>query len=113
MQVRQALAEYAILPLGSQYIHERTPYIKSVLLYGAEKVRICVRGCMLRCRPNALQGGVPYASRQMKRRAKLQQAYTNPHTSYHQTGKTLVKCVQWVPTLHSPPSPQTCTMLLT
>lgn len=31
------MTEYAILPLGSQYIHERAPYVKSVLLYGAEK----------------------------------------------------------------------------
>lgn len=36
-QIRQALTEYAVLPLGSQYIHERAPYVKSVLLYGAEK----------------------------------------------------------------------------
>mmetsp|Transcript_33907 Transcript_33907/g.75181 ORF Transcript_33907/g.75181 Transcript_33907/m.75181 type:complete len:829 (-) Transcript_33907:621-3107(-) len=36
-QIRQALTEYAILPLGSQYIHERAPYIKSVLMYGGEK----------------------------------------------------------------------------
>ncbi|KAG2497810.1 hypothetical protein HYH03_004081 [Edaphochlamys debaryana] len=36
-QVRQALTEYCILPLGSQFIHERAPYTKSVLLYGAEK----------------------------------------------------------------------------
>lgn len=36
-QIRQALTEYAILPLGSQYIHERSPYVKSILLYGAEK----------------------------------------------------------------------------
>lgn len=27
-QIRQALTEYAILPLGSQYIHERAPYVK-------------------------------------------------------------------------------------
>lgn len=27
-QVRQALTEYCILPLGSQYIHERAPYVK-------------------------------------------------------------------------------------
>ena len=33
----QAMTEYAILPLGSQYIHERAPYVKSVLLFGAEK----------------------------------------------------------------------------
>ena len=33
----QALTEYAVLPLGSQYIHERAPYVKSILLYGAEK----------------------------------------------------------------------------
>ncbi|KAG1669632.1 hypothetical protein FOA52_010792 [Chlamydomonas sp. UWO 241] len=36
-QIRQAMTEYAILPLGSQYIHERAPYTKSVLLFGAEK----------------------------------------------------------------------------
>lgn len=36
-QIRQALTEYAILPLGSQYIHERAPYVKSLLLYGAEQ----------------------------------------------------------------------------
>jgi len=36
-QIRQALTEYAILPLGSQYIHERAPHVKSILLYGAEK----------------------------------------------------------------------------
>jgi hypothetical protein len=36
-QVRQALTEYCILPLGSQFIHERAPYVKSALLYGAEK----------------------------------------------------------------------------
>jgi SpoVK/Ycf46/Vps4 family AAA+-type ATPase len=33
----QALTEYSVLPLGSQYIHERAPYVKSLLLYGAEK----------------------------------------------------------------------------
>ena len=37
LQIRQALTEVAILPLGSQFIHERAPYIKSLLLYGAEK----------------------------------------------------------------------------
>ena len=37
LQIRQALTEYAVLPLGSQYIHERSPYVKSMLLYGAEK----------------------------------------------------------------------------
>lgn len=26
--------EYCVLPLGSQYIHEKVPLIKSVLLYG-------------------------------------------------------------------------------
>lgn len=36
-QIRQALTEYSILPLGSQFIHERAPYVKSILLYGAEK----------------------------------------------------------------------------
>lgn len=36
-QVRAALTEYATLPLGSQYIHERAPHIKSLLLYGAER----------------------------------------------------------------------------
>jgi IQ and AAA domain-containing protein len=34
-QIRTAVTEYAILPLGSLYIHERVPHIKSLLLYGA------------------------------------------------------------------------------
>lgn len=37
LQVRQAVAEFAILPLGSQSVHERLPHIKSLLLYGAPK----------------------------------------------------------------------------
>jgi ATP-dependent 26S proteasome regulatory subunit len=37
LQVRQAVAEFAILPLGSQVVHERLPHIKSLLLYGAPK----------------------------------------------------------------------------
>ncbi len=56
-QVRQALTEYCILPLGSQFIHERAPYIKTLLLYGAEKtgktlmaqVSDCARGAELAC----------------------------------------------------------------
>jgi hypothetical protein len=36
-QLRASVTEYAILPLGSQYIHERVPHVKSMLLYGAEK----------------------------------------------------------------------------
>ena len=33
--VRQALTEYAVLPLGSAHVHERLePHIKAVLLYG-------------------------------------------------------------------------------
>ena len=36
-QVRQALTEYAVLPLGSQFIHERAPYVKSILVFGGEK----------------------------------------------------------------------------
>lgn len=36
-QIRQALTEFAVLPLGSQYIHERAPYLKSLLLFGGEK----------------------------------------------------------------------------
>lgn len=31
------MAEFAILPLGSQVVHERLPHIKSLLLYGAPK----------------------------------------------------------------------------
>lgn len=34
-QIRQAVTEFAILPLGSQLAHERLPHIKSLLLYGA------------------------------------------------------------------------------
>ncbi|WIA42292.1 hypothetical protein OEZ86_008306 [Tetradesmus obliquus] len=34
-QIRQAVTEFAILPLGSQLVHERLPHIKSLLLYGA------------------------------------------------------------------------------
>jgi hypothetical protein len=37
VQVRQAVAEFAILPLGSHVVHERLPHIKSMLLYGAPK----------------------------------------------------------------------------
>lgn len=36
-QVRAALTEYAILPLGSQFIHERAPHIKSCLMFGGPK----------------------------------------------------------------------------
>jgi ATP-dependent 26S proteasome regulatory subunit len=35
LQIRQAVTEFAILPLGSQMAHERLPHIKSLLLYGA------------------------------------------------------------------------------
>jgi ATP-dependent 26S proteasome regulatory subunit len=35
LQIRQAVTEFAILPLGSQLAHERLPHIKSLLLYGA------------------------------------------------------------------------------
>jgi hypothetical protein len=35
-QVRAAVTEYGILPLGSQYIHERVPHTKSMLLYGPQ-----------------------------------------------------------------------------
>lgn len=37
LQVRQAVAEFGILPLGSQVVHERLPHVKSLLLYGAPK----------------------------------------------------------------------------
>jgi len=33
-QVRHALAEYAVLPLGSQLLHEKLPHVKTLLLYG-------------------------------------------------------------------------------
>lgn len=34
-QVRQALTEFAVLPLGSAHVHERLePHLKAVLLYG-------------------------------------------------------------------------------
>jgi IQ and AAA domain-containing protein len=34
-QVRQLLTEYAVLPLGSQLVHERLePHLKTLLLYG-------------------------------------------------------------------------------
>lgn len=34
-QVRQAITEYAVLPLGSQRVHEKLePHIKALLLYG-------------------------------------------------------------------------------
>lgn len=34
-QVRQAVTEYAVLPLGSQRVHEKLePHIKALLLYG-------------------------------------------------------------------------------
>ncbi|KAF5402773.1 IQ motif containing with AAA domain 1 like [Paragonimus heterotremus] len=36
--VRRLVAEYAILPLGSQVVHERAPYIKSILLAGPQGV---------------------------------------------------------------------------
>src|SRR5207244_818063 len=35
-QIRQCLTEYAILPLGSQYVKDTTPLINAVLLYGAK-----------------------------------------------------------------------------
>ena len=31
------MAEFGILPLGSQVVHERLPHVKSLLLYGAPK----------------------------------------------------------------------------
>ncbi|GBF95030.1 hypothetical protein Rsub_07531 [Raphidocelis subcapitata] len=36
-QIRQAVAEYAALPLGSASVHERLPYVKTLLLFGAER----------------------------------------------------------------------------
>ena len=34
-QIRQAVTEYAVLPLGSQRVHEKLePHIKALLLYG-------------------------------------------------------------------------------
>jgi len=35
-QVRQAVTEYCILPIGSAAVHEKAPFIKTVLLYGAK-----------------------------------------------------------------------------
>jgi SpoVK/Ycf46/Vps4 family AAA+-type ATPase len=37
LQVRQAVTEYCILPLGSQIVHDLAPHHNSVLLYGAAK----------------------------------------------------------------------------
>lgn len=37
LQIRQAVTEFGILPLGSQINHERLPHIKTLLLYGAPK----------------------------------------------------------------------------
>lgn len=36
IQVRQAITEYGILPLGSTAAHVRCPHIKSLLLYGPQ-----------------------------------------------------------------------------
>ncbi|KAK1897172.1 Dynein regulatory complex protein 11 [Dissostichus eleginoides] len=36
--VRQVLSLYAVLPLGSQYVHEKAPLIKAILLAGPEGV---------------------------------------------------------------------------
>jgi len=36
-QVRQAVTEYCILPLGSQVIHDAAPHHNAVLLYGFPK----------------------------------------------------------------------------
>eukprot|EP00878_Enallax_costatus_P017399 GHUV01018273.1.p1 GENE.GHUV01018273.1~~GHUV01018273.1.p1 ORF type:complete len:830 (+),score=314.81 GHUV01018273.1:156-2492(+) len=36
-QIRHAVTEFGILPLGSQSVHPRLPHIKSILLYGAPK----------------------------------------------------------------------------
>jgi len=36
-QVRQAVTEYGILPLGSNLVHENIPHVKSMLLYGCPK----------------------------------------------------------------------------
>lgn len=36
-KVRQAVAEYAALPLGSAALHERLPHVKTLLLFGAER----------------------------------------------------------------------------
>lgn len=33
-QLRQALTEYAVLPLGSSFVRARTPTVRSILLYG-------------------------------------------------------------------------------
>ena len=30
------IAEYCILPLGSEFVHKRAPFIRTVLLYGAK-----------------------------------------------------------------------------
>ncbi|XP_024531716.1 IQ and AAA domain-containing protein 1 isoform X2 [Selaginella moellendorffii] len=35
-QVKRAVVEYCIMPLVSDFVHQNAPYIKSVLLYGAE-----------------------------------------------------------------------------
>lgn len=36
-QVRQSVAEYCVLPLGSQIVHDLAPHPQAVLLYGAAK----------------------------------------------------------------------------
>ncbi|KAI8469151.1 MAG: hypothetical protein J3K34DRAFT_514240 [Monoraphidium minutum] len=36
-QIRQAVSEYAILPLGSAALHERLPYTRAMLLFGAPR----------------------------------------------------------------------------
>jgi len=36
-QVRQLVTEYCILPIGTKEVHEKAPYAKAVLLYGAPK----------------------------------------------------------------------------
>jgi predicted ATPase len=34
VQVRQLVTEYCVLPIGSQFVHENAPLVRSVLLYG-------------------------------------------------------------------------------
>lgn len=36
-QIRQAVAEYAILPLGCAALHQRLPHVPTLLLFGAER----------------------------------------------------------------------------
>jgi hypothetical protein len=36
-QIRQAVSEYAILPIGAAALHERLPYTRTLLLAGAPK----------------------------------------------------------------------------